>query len=248
VDYCLLAVEGPHDQAAIAKLLEISGFKKFKGDSNQLDPFWNGFIPIYPKNGDLYKRMDMPSVLTSTTQSVAIYVGGGSDLPKNINSILYNYEQYAKDIKAFGLIIDADLKKPKQLAVEKALALHSVLPMLSDEPGVITGGSPRTGIYILPDNKRAGVLDSMLLECASVVYPHHKEGAEKFLDSLAHVHNLRSFKKEKALVASIVSILRPGMANTSSIAQDGWISRQTIDTVKDVALLYSFLKSLIGFD
>jgi hypothetical protein len=76
--YCLLATEGPHDQAAISRLLQLAGFEKFNGIAKDLDPFWEGFIPKFPKNGKLYARMDMPSILTSQTHSVAIYCGEGS--------------------------------------------------------------------------------------------------------------------------------------------------------------------------
>lgn len=63
--YCLLATEGPHDQAVITKLLTLSGFQSFGGDLNSLDPFWEGFIPVYPKKGKVYARLDMPSILLS---------------------------------------------------------------------------------------------------------------------------------------------------------------------------------------
>ena len=43
-NYCLLAVEGQHDQAAITKMLQLSGFERFKGDHELLDPFWEDFI------------------------------------------------------------------------------------------------------------------------------------------------------------------------------------------------------------
>jgi hypothetical protein len=243
--YCLLAVEGQHDQAAITKILEVSEFKKFNGDAKQLDRFWEGFIPKYPKAGNLYKRMDMPSILTSPTHSVAIYAGEGSNLVENIATILDNYQQYAKDIQAFGLFVDADNKQPQKIAEKHAKELCKVLPTIPQEPGIISAGIPRTGIYVLPDNKRSGVLDSILTQCASIIYPDHKKAAETFIESLNHTHKLHAFSREKALVACIVSILRPGMANTPSIAQDQWISKKTIDVVDEIIRLNKFIKDLL---
>jgi hypothetical protein len=251
LNYCLLAVEGVHDQAAITKILQLSGFNKFDGEKKQLDPFWAGFIPIYPnKSGRLYMRLDMPSILTSTTHSVAIYAGEGSNLIKNIVARVGNYPQYAEDIQAFGLIVDADRKSPTSVAAEKAKGLKIVFPTLSDKPGVITTGPPRTGIYILPDNKTPGVLDSILTECASLVYPDHKKAAETFISSLENTHtqHFRPFDNEKALIASIVSILRPGMANTPSIAGDEWINDQTISAIEGIKLLHTFIKNLLNLE
>lgn len=65
--YYLLATEGPHDQAAITRLLELYGLKRFNGKKKALDPFWEGLIPTYPPpNGNLYARMIMPSILYKT--------------------------------------------------------------------------------------------------------------------------------------------------------------------------------------
>lgn len=250
--YCLLATEGPHDQAAISKLLQLSGLKEFNGEKRDLDPFWEGFVPNYPKAGNLYKRMDMPTILTSQTHSVAIYWGEGNNLVPNLNAIITNRKHYAEEIHSFGLIVDADKKLPLEIAKQKAKELQASFPMLSNVPGLISDGSPRTGIYILPNNEQRGTLDSLLVDCAATVYPEHKVGATHFLDTLlntldaVHTKKLRKdFAKEKAVVASIVSALRPGASNTSSIAQDQWINAQTVNSIKDVKLLSCFIAALL---
>ncbi|GHO93181.1 hypothetical protein KSF_032290 [Reticulibacter mediterranei] len=247
--YCLLATEGPHDQAAIAKLLQLSGLTKFDGNGANLDPFWGGFVPTYPKKGKLYVRLDMPSILTSATHSIAVYWGEGSELIKNLIAITTNHMRYAREIYSFGLIVDADNRQPDAVAKKKAKELRTIFPSLSEMPGSITNGPPRTGIYVLPDNKRQGSLDSMLNECASIVYLDHKKGALQFINDLDEIHtkDLIFTKKDKALVACITSILQPGAANTSSIAQDDWISEKTIYQ-KDVVLLYRFLSDLLELD
>jgi len=261
--YCLLAVEGYHDQAAIGKMLELIGFERFDGKydkdgrEDKFDDFWEGFIPTYPRaGGSLYTRLDMPSIFTSQTHSVAIYVGDGDDLLKKLYAIINNHRQYAEEVHAFGLIVDADNNEPRLVAEKKVKGskkvpgLKSVFPMIPSEPGTITVGPPRTGIYVLPNNRDSGVLDSVLTDCASIVYPDHKKAADNFLDSLdkAHTKHFRPFDKEKAIIASIVSVLKPGMSNTSSIAQDKWINAQTIDAVSNIRLLYEFLKDLLGLN
>lgn len=93
--YCLLAVEGYHDQAAIGKMLELSGFEKFDGKydkdkrEDKFDRFWEGFVPTYPRTGgSLYTRLDMPSIFTSQTHSVAIYYRSSGFELKNTLMVL----------------------------------------------------------------------------------------------------------------------------------------------------------------
>lgn len=250
--YSIVATEGPHDQAVIARLLQLKGLMKFDGTRKSLDPFWEGFVPVYPSiRGKLYERMNMPSILASSTHSVAIYCGEGSNLVQNIIAIVTNHRHYVQDIDAFGLVIDADTKHPASVARKKAKEQRVLLPMMSDVPGEIAVGKPRTGIFVLPDNINQGTLDSNLVKCASVVYPDHKAGAEQFLNGLPTQHSQTltgPFVKEKALVACIVSILKPGMANTPSIAQDNWICEQTLNEIGEIALLAGFVNTLLEIE
>ena len=151
------------------------------------------------------------------------------------------------DIHAFGLVLDADFTTPQQKAVMYVNKLRELYPSLVGEPGKIVAGKPRTGIYVLPDNKRPGTLDTILVDCATVIYPDHKVGAIQFLDDLnsAHKGHWKPFDHEKSMVATIVSVLNPGASNTPSIAQDDWVCERTVNGVAEVALLSEFLKDLL---
>ncbi len=245
--YCILGVEGPHDQAFIGRLLKQQRLNEFNGQRDLIDPFWEKFIPIYPRRGKLYDRLDMPSIFFSPTHSIAVYQGEGSNLYKNLKGRIKEHDPYVQDIHAFGLILDADTFAPQQKATEYVTELQEFYPSLVGEPGKIIAGKPRTGIYVLPDNKKQGTLDSILVDCATVIYPDHKVGAIQFLDGLdnAHTSHWRPFDHEKAMVATIVSVLKPGASNTSSIAQDHWICEKTVNGVAEVELLSEFLKNLL---
>jgi hypothetical protein len=99
----------------------------------------------------------------------------------------------------------------------------------------------------LSDNKKTGTLDSILVECADCVYPEHKVGAEVFLDSVNSTHkgHWKPFDREKAVIATIVSVIHPGIANTLSIARDNWICDQTVSTITSVAAMYKFIGDLL---
>lgn len=247
--YCILGVEGPHDQAVIGKLLKQHGLSEFNDERDLLDPFWQKFVPIYPnpKNGKLYIRLDMPSIFSSQTHSVAIYLGEGSNLCNKLKGRIKEHDPYMKDIHTFGLVLDADTKTPQQKATKYANELRELYPSIVGEPGKIVAGRPRTGIYVLPDNEKQGTLDSILVDCATIIYPDHKVGAIQFLNGLDNNHksHWRPFDHEKAMVAAIVSVLKPGAANTPSIAQNDWICERPVNGVAEVALLGEFLKNLL---
>ncbi len=76
VKYCILGVEGPHDQAFVGKLLKQHRLAEFNGQRKSLDAFWEKFIPTYPRSGRLHDRLDMPSIFFSSTHSIAVYQGG----------------------------------------------------------------------------------------------------------------------------------------------------------------------------
>ena len=161
MQYALLATEGMHDQAVLSSLLRLLGLKSFSGEPKFLQEeavsFWTNLFPKptkYPQN--IYKRLDLlfPRILTSATHSVAVYQGNGSSLPQNLVDIFGNYDQYVRGIAALGVFVDADTHPPVEIAKKYARKLHSNFPMLSDQPGEIVSGEPRTGIYVLPDNRR----------------------------------------------------------------------------------------------
>lgn len=251
--YVLLATEGTHDQAVLCRLLQLQGLKTFAGERTSLsaDPFkfWKRLVPEASAN--IYKRIDiqMPRIFTSSTHSVAVYQGAGSNLLWRLDNILDNYEEYAQEIHALGLFVDADNRQPDEVAEECSRELKHFFPMIPNRAGVINAGPPRTGIYVLPDNKRQGTLESILVNCAATIYPDHKLGAEYYLDNLdtAHKTHWRPFDREKAVVSTIVSVIQPGIASHLSLvrAKDKWICETTEQAVPEVARLKQFLVDLL---
>ncbi len=250
--YAIIGVEGQHDQAFVGKVLKLLGFKDFrvelKGLKSALDPFWRKFIPVYPKKGDLYERLDMPSILFNDTISVAIYAGGGSSLVTNLDDILSANSEYQTDLAAFGIVADCDKSTPDLIVEPYAKKFRSYFPNFPQCPGVVDTNSPRTGIYVLPDNQQPGVLDTLVCECGEIAYPAYMERARSYLDKFTEedkkILKLKNFDLDKALVATVVSVLKPGLTNTVSIAQNDWVSEQTQE-VPALAKFIEFLRELL---
>jgi hypothetical protein len=253
VKYAIIGVEGPHDQAFTGKVLKLLGFKDFreelKGLKSDLDPFWRKFIPVYPKKGNLYTRLNMPSILFNDTISVAIYAGEGSNLVTNLDDILFANSEYQTNLAAFGIVADCDKSTPDRIVEPYAKKFRSYFPNFPQCPGVVNTNSPRTGVYVLPDNASPGVLDTLLCECGQIAYPVYMEKASSYLNEFSEsdIKSLKwkNFDREKALVATVVSVLKPGKTNTTSIADNNWVSKQTQQQIPALANFIEFLSQLL---
>lgn len=252
--YAIIGVEGPHDQAFVGKVLKLLGFKdfreEFKGAESDLDPFWRKFIPTYPKKGKLYHRLSMPSILFTDTISVAIYAGEGSNLITNLDDILYAHSEYQSQLSSFGIVADCDTKLSSEVATGYSSRFRNYFPNFPAQAGVVDNNSPRTGIYVLPDNVSQGVLDTLLCSCGEVAYQEYMKKARIYIDSFSEEERKllkwKNFDRDKALVATIVSILKPGKTNTTSIVDNKWISEETQREVPKLADFVFFLKQLLN--
>ncbi len=243
--YAIIAVEGPHDQAFVAKMLMGLGFKEFSGKASDLDPFWDKFKPNYPKNGLLYARMDMPSILSSGDLSVAIYAAEGSGLKEKFPATFANNPPYREAVAAFGIVADSDQAHAATVAADYAAAYHPHFPAFPVQPGVVNPSKVRTGIFVLPDNSQQGVLESLVIPCGDLAYPKHMIAARDYLARFGPVEtkHWKPFDHQKALVATVASVLRPGATNTVTIKRDEWLSSPASALVQPFV---TFLKELLS--
>ncbi len=245
----ILLTEGPHDQAAVGRFLLHHDFTRFNGHIENLDLFWEKFIPHYPRKGKLYDRMNFPSVYENRekSQSVAVFQAGG--LESSISSMLShfsNHDPFSKEIFSFGVIADCDKHSPSEVSNRIAKKFKCYFPDFPNDPGLISKASPYCGSFILPDNLSAGVLETVLLYSASKIVPEIHTHACEFLTKVENDGFIwKNFSRDKALVAAICSILRPGRSNTSTILDDDWISEKTITQNVGLVLLQNFLGELL---
>lgn len=242
--YAILAVEGPHDQAFVARTFkQFFGFREFGGEENQLDGFWKQFIPTYPVGGRLYVRMNMPTIVWSDELSVAICAGTGNNLRSEFPLLLKNHPPYFKSICAFGIVADADRNGVERVVQQYQPVFVRFFPNFPLRPSVV-GGVVRAGIFVLPDNANKGVLETLMIRCGETAYPKHIAEACEFVGKFNEDETVHweSFDREKALVASVVSILKPGKTNTVSYKDNDWVCPATLPLLQDFV---DFLKSLL---
>lgn len=248
VNRCLLFTEGPHDQAVLSKLLLHRGFNEIN-KREHVDTFWSKLLPTrLSTSGRLHYRLAVPAFFDGDESSVAIFAGEGlHGLPKTCFDLTEGNPEFVRDVFSFGVVIDTDQNDPDQNAKMFSNMLNTHFPGFPSKAGVVNEGPPKTGVFVLPDNRNPGVLDTILVRCGSEIYNPHLLAAERFLAELDDdkKQHWKAHDEAKALVATITSVLRPGMSNTSSLKNDDWICDQTCDNVEELRLLSQFLQELV---
>lgn len=237
-------------------MCKLLGFSEFKGTIADLEPLWRKFVPVYPtKSGKLYTRLPMPSILYNDTLSVAIYVGEGSNLIENLTTKLTDISDYSSSLLAFGIVIDADKKLPAEIAQkyhDSFKEYFADFPNTVSNNGSVIESVPRLGIYILPNNRTQGVLDTLICICGEVAYPEYMKRATFYVNQFSSEEisllKWKPFDKEKAIVATVTSVLKPGKTNTTSIKDDKWISAQTEQQLPELQNLTDFLRKLLNLE
>ena len=92
-------------------------------------------------------------------------------------------------------------------------------------------------------------MDTLLCECGQIAYPAYMEKASSYLNEFSESDRKslkwKNFDREKALVATVVSVLKPGKTNTTSIADNNWVSEQTKQEVPALENFIKFLRQLL---
>jgi hypothetical protein len=248
--YALIGVEGNHDQAFLARILHKSlGFRKFDDGNDELDDLWRKFRPVYPpKSGKFYVRLNLPSILHTDDVSVAIYAGEGSSLIANLSARLSDLD--ISKLFAFGIVADSDKSLPTKVAEDYSSAFQEFFPNFPSSPGLVdSDDTSRSGVYVLPDNASSGVLETLLCKCGEAAYPEYMQRALSYINSFSEeeIRKLKwkPFDREKATIATIASVLRPGKTNTVSISDNDWVCHQTTQDISELFSITEFLKKLL---
>ncbi len=245
-----LAVEGPSDQVVVRRALRLLGFKKFNGKLAELGQVWRNdeLKPTYPtRSGSLYDRVPMPSILYTDTSSVAVYEGGGSNLIPHVRE-LFVARDLPEALAAFAVIADSDDNPPAVVAAKYRAAFVDLFPAFPTRPGEVVPGPPALGVFVFPDNAQQGVVEHVVMECGDHVYANHMARARGYVADFAAEDRARAkwgpFDERKAVIASVVSLLKPGRANGASMDDNLWLGDET-KHLPMLAELLRFLRALV---
>jgi hypothetical protein len=257
--YSYIVAEGPHDIEFLAKLIKKSfGLSKIE-EISKLEPFWKKLIPDnFPHNGNLLKRVPVPLFLQNDDYCIALHSAGGIT---NIVNILEESLSLIDESKLFSIavILDADSQETPlerfQNLIKKLSQKPNLIKNESLQLGKVNMSNPRFGIFIIPDNKHQGTLETILVECANVNYPDLLESAKIYINNFDRTklvkNDLKDFNKptgnNKAIISTISSILKPGKAIQVSIQDNRWIDQNTLQ-LPNLVLLQQFINDLFSLD
>lgn len=248
-----LVVEGPHDVEFVYRLLSPYRLKRVRMIDN-LDPFFKPLVPkSFPPDGDLLKRVPIPHFFQSDSHSIAVHSAMG------VTRLIQTLQENAalidpSGLTAIGIVLDSDaVVDPVRRYSDLLSELQSVGLEFPKAPGMIAPGQPRLGAFVLPDNQSRGTLEDLLLECAGHVYPGLLRTALTHVDSSLLDASLNQDDREdlqkpagrnKAIIGSIASILRPGKAIQVSIQDNRWLRGPALELPK-VRAVQEFLAELL---
>ena len=245
--------EGPHDVEVLGRLLSPLGAKRVQKFS-ELDLFWHRLVPrTFPHEGDLLRRVPVPVFFQAEKFSVAIKSAVGiSAIPQVIRASIAALEDPPA---AIGIVVDADARNALDVWHEITVQMPEF--DFGEGPGQIGRGKPGSGVFVLPNNKDPGTLETILLKCGEQVYSDLIEAARDWIGPLDPADRsifvnkqegrelAKPAGKDKAVVAAVASVLRPGKSVQVSIQDNRWISETETLNVAEVAALQQFVASLI---
>lgn len=257
--YSYLIVEGPHDVAFVGRFLKLAGMSAIKNIS-ELDSFWKRLVPEkFPHGGHLLDRVPVPFFFSGKSHSVAISTAGGdSRIVDTLEETLKVVEWKVDKLEGVGIILDAD----KQIPMQRFQNIRNEIQKKVEEltlpnlPGQVdTETSPRSGIFILPDNNTPGTLEDLLIQCSEVSYPRLLAAADVFINEVESemVTYISDDKREflspsgvnKATVGSVANVLKPGKSVQVSIHDNLWVTKETL-MIPDIYNFNNFIRRLLN--
>lgn len=261
MERCYFVVEGPHDVELIGRVLKPEGFTRVLL-LQDVDPFWLPLVPReFPVRGDLARRVPVPVFFARGDVKVAISTSEGGNDERLITTLQDSLDalRRERDVapSAVGVVLDADGRPPSERL--KKVARGMARCGLTEPPldGTVLQSFPRTGVFALPDNRREGTLEDLLVVCGEARYPRLHAAAEAFVQSIDLAweeltlakDDLKFLKRpagpKKARLGAMATVLRPGKAIQMSIQDNRWLDPESL-TLPELAPVVSFIRAVVG--
>lgn len=256
----LFLVEGPHDVAAISRILRINyNIRREITKIADISEVWSRLIPKgYPFNteGILDRTAPYPSFFQNENLSIAIKVANSdSKLFLTLDRCLKILERENKK-KIDGIIIfcDADneirqekIKKLIDNAKVSGIESFDVEKIEEDQKIYTDVKEIKSKIYTFPNNKDEGRLEDILLQGAKEVYKDLLDEAENYVKKIPekYKNEWTESSENKVVVGCMANAFKPGRPNQASINDNDWISATTMEC-EYIHLLSDFITSFIN--
>ncbi|MBK8215221.1 MAG: hypothetical protein IPK71_15895 [Myxococcales bacterium] len=257
--------EGVHDVAFLGRLLSVahgaSRIKKLEDLDDALRGWLGGFK--WPnRSGAHYdiSRLAVPAPAfyrLATNEVVALRNAQGlTEIGKTLEIDLEAFSRAQNGPEAIGVVLDSDDEPAEQRFAKLKTALEAVKLPAPPSLCAVSSGSPRVGVFALPEPGAAGTLEDVLLALGDAAYPELAAAARGYADQWRQKADAepatldwKELRKpagaKKAMIGAMTAVLKPGKSTQVSLEDNRWVSEHT----KALACLQpslAFLSALFG--
>jgi hypothetical protein len=258
--YAYFVVEGDSDQIILRRVLQkFLGLRVWSGtDMTEAINRWidkNTFditSTRYSKQ-DVYKRIPIPSLLYQDDKELSVLIRHWEGETQLIEKVKGEFDgsDIHKSLSAFAVFADADNKNAGDKAAKYSNAFSQYFEAFPPGPGLISGETQKVGTFIFPDNSTQGVIENLIIECGEYVYPDLLNNAKEYVDKYklsfgSSPPGWRPYSEEKSILASVVSLLKPGASNLVSFREHDWIDEVSKEKSYSLKRLIRFCTDILS--
>jgi len=245
--FMYLLTEGVHDVAFLGKLLTVCWAATPVETMEELDEApraWMGAFkwPIPRGANTPIRRLAVPAPvfyrLPAGTLVALRNAQGISEIGKTLAVDLEAFTRIPSGPESIGVVLDSDDEPADQRFGKLRAALESVKLAAPAALGEVSGGTPRVGVFALPEPGIVGTLEDVLLALGDVAYPELTVAARgyaaewrKKADGDPTGSDWKEIRKpagaKKATIGAMTAVLKPGKSMQVSLEDNRWVSDET---------------------
>lgn len=242
-----IVTEGVHDVAFLGRLLSVahgaSRIKKLEDLDDGLRGWLGGFK--WPSRSGAHHdiaRLAVPAPAfyrLATNEVVALRNAQGlTEIGKTLEIDIEAFSRAQTGPEAIGVVLDSDDEPAEQRFAKLKTSLEAVKLQAPSSLGVVSSGSPRVGVFALPEPGTAGTLEDVLLALGDAAYPELSAAARGYADQWRQkadaqptAPDWKELRKpagaKKATIGAMTAVLKPGKSTQVSLEDNRWVSEHT---------------------
>lgn len=242
-----IVTEGVHDVAFLGRLLSVAhGASRIK-QLEDLDDALRGWLDGFKwpnKSGAHHDiaRLAVPAPAfyrLATNEVVALRNAQGlTEIGRTLEVDLEAFSRMHIGPEAIGVVLDSDDEPADQRFAKLKTALEAVKLPAPSSLGAVSEGSPRVGVFALPEPGAAGTLEDVLLALGDAAYPELAAAARGYADHWRQkadaeptTPDWKELRKpagaKKATIGAMTAVLKPGKSTQVSLEDNRWVSEET---------------------
>ncbi|MBK6808170.1 MAG: hypothetical protein IPG81_04565 [Sandaracinaceae bacterium] len=242
-----IVTEGVHDVAFLGRLLSVAHGATRIRTLEELDDalrVWLGGFKWPSKSGIQHDiaRLAVPAPIffrLASGEVVALRNAQGlTDIGRTLEIDLEAFSRAQHGPEAIGIVLDSDDEPAPARFAKLMTSLQAMQLPAPPSLGAMSSGSPRVGVFALPEPGVAGTLEDVLLALGDAAYPDLATAARGYVgqckvraDAQPSASDWKELRKpagvKKATIGAMTSILKPGKSTQVSLEDNRWISEQT---------------------